>query len=148
MFPVHKQEKVPVRRIIPPSGRHHRSLDSAWHGQERPMADYSDTPLYKKLGVKPDTRLLLLDAPDNFLSEIQPLPLGAEITIDSTQPIDIVLLFVQQEEELQARFAALAALLPPSGGLWIAWPKKTSRLPTDLTFDIVQQIGRREVFLG
>ncbi|MEP7289141.1 MAG: DUF3052 domain-containing protein [Chloroflexota bacterium] len=105
------------------------------------MPDYSKTPLVTKLGMKLGSRLLLINPPQGFVEELGTLPPDATLIEDSGDPLDIVLLFVEREGELRERFELLAARLIPTGMLWVAWPKKASKVPTDLTFEIVQPIG-------
>ena len=105
------------------------------------MAGYSGTPLPKKLGIKENQRIALLNAPKNFLPELGELPEGASIVTRVTAPLDLALLFVDRESVLQKQFARLAKKLSPNGMIWIAWPKKSSGITTDLIFDRVQRIG-------
>ena len=105
------------------------------------MAGYSGTPLPKKLGIKENQRIALLNAPKNFLPELGELPEGASIVTRVTAPLDLALLFVDRESVLQKQFAHLAKKLSPNGMIWIAWPKKSSGVTTDLIFDRVQRIG-------
>jgi len=104
------------------------------------MAGYSGTPLVKKLGIKAGFNVALVNAPSDFVVK---LDLPPEVTINSRsrKPLDFVLLFVKSEKELKASFSAHAARLNPSGMLWVAWPKKSSGVTTDLSFTNVQAIG-------
>jgi hypothetical protein len=101
--------------------------------------DYSGTPLPRKLGIREGSRVAVLGAPDSF--ELGPLPAGVEVLARARGPLDVTLLFVTRRAELERRFPTLARALEPDGRLWVAWPKKASRLPTDLTFDVVQGVG-------
>jgi hypothetical protein len=103
--------------------------------------DYSGTPLPKKLGIREGTRILVSGAPEGFDEILGPLPTGVQRLGRAGSSMDVVVLFVSEERELASRFAKLAAGLHPAGRLWVAWPKKASRLPTDLDFDIVQRCG-------
>lgn len=105
------------------------------------MAGYSSTPLSKKLGIKENSRLALVNAPDGFQDYLGPLPEGAEVVKRLTKPLDLVLLFVTAERALGRDFAKLADKLATNGMIWIAWPKKSSGVATDLSFDNVQRIG-------
>lgn len=100
--------------------------------------DYSGTPLTKKLGIREGSRIALVGAPAGF--DPGPLPAGARVC-SARRPLDVVVLFAARRAHVERRFATLAAALEPDGRLWIAWPKKASKVPTDLTFEIVQQIG-------
>jgi hypothetical protein len=100
--------------------------------------DYSATPLPKKLGIREGSRLFVAGAPDGFLETLGP---NAALVPEPRGPLDVVLLFTASRDELEARFPALARELAPAGGLWVAYPKKVSGVPTDLTFQDVQEIG-------
>ena len=106
--------------------------------------DYSTTPLWRKLGIGEGSRVRLLNAPDGFdeaLVAIAPLPPAVDFLRRSAKGIDVAVLFTTERRELERRFRALAATLEPDGRLWVAWPKKASKVATDLTFEIVQAHG-------
>ena len=105
------------------------------------MAGYSSTPLAKKLGIKEGSRIGLVNAPENFTSELGELPNGAEFVKRLTNSFDIILFFVLTERALMRDFARLAKKLTTNGMIWIAWPKKSSGVSTDLSFDSVQRTG-------
>ena len=105
------------------------------------MAGYSGTPLIKKLGVKPGFRVAVVNAPRNFKTELGPLPATAKYTPPTSEALDLILLFVRSETELATRFAPLAVNLSRNGMIWVAWPKKSSGVVTDLAFNNVQRIG-------
>jgi hypothetical protein len=104
------------------------------------MAGYSGTPLPKKLGLKEGSRIALINAPKDFARELGELPDNAQIVTRVTKPIDIVMLFVIRERALLRDFDKLAKKLA-NGMIWVAWPKKSSGVATDLNFDRVQRIG-------
>ncbi|HEX6471721.1 MAG TPA: hypothetical protein VF069_21660 [Streptosporangiaceae bacterium] len=104
------------------------------------MAGYSSTPLPKKLGIKPGNRVLLVDAPAGF--GLDPLP--ADVIADrkpEATSYDVIVAFCPDLAALTDGFAGWRALLAPAGGLWVAWPKKSSGVPTDLTENAVRDIG-------
>src|SRR5438045_4893573 len=105
------------------------------------MAGYSSTPLGKKLGIKEGSRIALINAPQDFRSQLGQLPQKVEFVKRATRPLDIILFFVLSERELTREFAKLAAKLATNGMIWIAWPKKSSGVSTDLSFASVQRIG-------
>ena len=105
------------------------------------MAGYSGTPLPKKLGLKEQSRIAFIKAPKDFQSYLGPLPEGAELVKRLSKPLDLVVLFVTSERVLARDFAKLAEKLATNGMIWIAWPKKSSGVATDLTFARVQRIG-------
>ena len=105
------------------------------------MTGYSETPLPKKLGIKEQSRLAFVNAPKNFQTYLGRLPAGAEVVKRLTKPLDLVLLFVTSERALARDFARLSDKLATNGMIWIAWPKKSSGVATDLSFERVQRIG-------
>ena len=105
------------------------------------MAGYSGTPLIKKLGVKEGFRVALVNSPKDFVKELGPLPTGAKFAPSTSKSLDLILLFVRSEQDLKRRFLELASNLKASGMLWIAWPKKSSGVKTDLSFTNVQRTG-------
>ncbi len=105
------------------------------------MAGYSSTPLAKKLGIKEGSRIALINAPNHFENEMGKLPDRVEFVKRLTNSLDIILLFVLTERALAKDFSRLAKKLATNGMIWIAWPKKSSGVATDLSFNSVQQIG-------
>jgi hypothetical protein len=101
--------------------------------------DYSTTPLATKLGVREGSRVLVVAPPDGF--SLGPLPAGVETARSARGRLDVVVLFTRRASELRRRFSTLAKALEPDGRLWVAWPKKASSLPTDLSFETVQRTG-------
>ena len=104
------------------------------------MAGYSGTPLVKKLGIKSGFSIALVNAPNGFSKGLD-LPIDVEIDTRSREPLDFAFLFVKSEAELRVAFSQYAARLKPAGMLWVAWPKKSSGIATDLAFNNVQAIG-------
>ena len=105
------------------------------------MAGYSGTPLPKKLGIKEGSRIALVNAPKDFESELGELPDNVEFVKRPTKSLDIILFFVLSERALVRDFAKLAARLTANGMIWIAWPKKSSGVVTDLSEQRVREIG-------
>jgi hypothetical protein len=104
------------------------------------MAGYSGTPLVKKLGIKDGFNLALVGSPQDFVSALT-LPKNVSVNSRARKPLDFVLLFVKRESELQEKFSQFAARLQPAGMIWVAWPKKSAGVATDLTFNNVQALG-------
>jgi hypothetical protein len=107
------------------------------------MAGYSGTPLPQKLGIKPECRLGVFNAPVDLAHILGALPAGVAAS-DAGRgrgPFDVMLCFVSQAARLEAALVKLRPKLDPAGGLWIAWPKKASGVSTDVTEGIVRQIG-------
>jgi hypothetical protein len=105
------------------------------------MAGYSGTPLSKKLGIKPGAALHLVNAPADAEAWIAPLPEGVTRPKPGTQNLDVAVLFTTQAADLTRRFERLKAALKPAGGLWVSWPKKSSKVPTDLDENLIRAIG-------
>jgi hypothetical protein len=107
-------------------------------------AGYSGTPLPRKLGIKDGHRVLLAGAPADFdLGELPALDLH-DVDVQrraSTKPYDVIVAFTPDRRTLDRRFPALARRLVTNGGLWIAWPKRSSGMPTDLDENIVRDVG-------
>jgi hypothetical protein len=104
------------------------------------MAGYSSTPLVKKLGLKEGARFSILNAPDGFECELTPLPPSTHV-LGFARDLDFIMFFCKQESVLQKQFERLAKSIKPNGMVWIAWPKKSSKVATDLVFENVQRIG-------
>jgi hypothetical protein len=106
-------------------------------------AGYSGTPLAKKLGLKPDMRLVLLHAPEGYASTLGPLPDGLDLRTRLARSVDLVQLFVTEAAFLAREFAPASRALRPAGALWVSWPKGKgkAKIPTDLDEGIVRTIG-------
>jgi hypothetical protein len=106
------------------------------------MTGYSGTPLVKKLGFKDGFRVGLVNPPAEFRTELGPLPGDVQIMVGKLiKPIDLIVLFVDSQQRLKTEFPGLARKLVTNGMLWIAWPKKASRVATDLSENNIRQIG-------
>ena len=105
------------------------------------MAGYSGTPLTKKLGIKEGDALAFPGAPPGFHNLVEPLPDGVRVKERAVAPVDVVVAFFTRRGELERRFESLAKAIYPDGGLWIAWPKRTSGVPTNLTEDVLREIA-------
>jgi hypothetical protein len=105
---------------------------------------YSGTPLPKKLGIKEGHAVAFVGSPQGFRSTLGELPAGVRVKAQARGPLDVIVLFSTRRSDLERRFSRLARALDPAGGLWIAWPKKSSGVATDLTFESVQAIGLDE----
>jgi hypothetical protein len=103
--------------------------------------DYSGTPLPKKLGIKEGHAASFVSAPPEFRKSLGELPPGVEIRDRPRGPLDVVVLFSRRRTDLERRFGALGRAMDPAGGLWVAWPKKSSGIENDLSFEVVQRIG-------
>ena len=106
------------------------------------MAGYSGTPLAQKLGFKEGFRGGLVNAPKDFEKELGTLPANIEIFVENLRkPLDLVVLFTNSQRDLKREFPRLAQKLANNGMLWISWPKKSSGVATDLSENIIREIG-------
>jgi hypothetical protein len=105
-------------------------------------AGYSGTPLPRKLGIKPGHRVALLGAPDGFEGgTLRELPDGVRVARRAGGRADVIVSFHTRRAELERRLPALRALMEPAAGLWVAWPKRASKVETDITEDVVREIA-------
>jgi hypothetical protein len=104
-------------------------------------AGYSGTPLVRKLGIKPQARLGLISAPEDFLVLLGELPEDVSVRSRARGPLDVIVAFFLDRSELVRRLPALKAALDQAGGLWIAWPKRASGVATDVTENVVRELG-------
>ncbi len=100
------------------------------------MAGYSGTPLARKLGISEGTRFSLVGAQPGFA--IPDLPPAVVLSRDEA---DTILVFCVDRSELASRLREALGRIPASGSVWVAWPKKASGVPTDLSFAVVQEAG-------
>jgi len=107
----------------------------------RATTGYSGTPLAQKLGIKEGTRLLPLNAPTDYGEFLGRLPPGAVITRRGGVTVDIVHLFADRSAELRRHLTALRRQLRPDAEIWVSWPKRTSKVPTDITEDVIRDVA-------
>jgi hypothetical protein len=106
--------------------------------------DYSGTPLWKKLGITEGARVLIVGAPASFaedLGRISPVPDGVAFLSRSARRLDMAVVFATEQTVLERTFFRVKPNLEPNGRLWVAWPKKASKVPTDITFESAQGLG-------
>ncbi|MDQ6798553.1 MAG: DUF3052 domain-containing protein [Actinomycetota bacterium] len=117
-------------------------------------AGYSGTPLPCKLGIRAGSSVVLLSAPEGFEAVLAPLPENVKVTsrlpkgpsgplvgTSAKRCVDVAVLFTTSQADLGRRFAHVAGVLQPAGGFWVAWPKRASGVPTDLTETAVREVG-------
>lgn len=105
------------------------------------LAGYSETPLARKLGLAAGYRALLLGAPRAFRAELRPLPDGVRFARSLDGLFDVIVLFAKRAGELERGLAKARVHMKPACGLWVAWPKKSSGVATELDFERVQKAG-------
>jgi hypothetical protein len=101
---------------------------------------YSGTPLARKLGIDEGGRFAIVADPGDAVGLLEPLPAGAG-RVENARDADVVVLFVTARRELEASIDELAAAIHPDRMLWVAWPKRASRVPTDMTEDVVRDVA-------
>ena len=105
------------------------------------MPGYSGTPLPKKLGIKDGLHVSFIDAPSDVLGELRASLEQCETAKGSRTPLDFAMLFTKSSTALKKEFPRVAKSLAPAGMLWVSWPKKSSGVPTDLTENVIREIG-------
>ncbi len=119
-----------------------RALAAPVREPARPSAaGYSGTPLPKKLGIKADSTLALLGAPPGFTDTLGALPDGVRVVTRAAGRARTIILFARTRSDLARRFSAAMTMMADGATLWIAWPKKTSGLQTDLAESAVREHG-------
>jgi hypothetical protein len=101
---------------------------------------YSGTPLARKLGIREGGTFAIVSDPGHARELLEPLPAGAHLVAEPAAA-DIVVLFTTARDDLEDRIAGLGAAVHPDRMLWIAWPKRASKVPTDMTEDVVRDVA-------
>ncbi len=104
-------------------------------------AGYSGTSLARKLGIKEGVNVLLIEAPEGYRSLLDPLPPLVSFAGRAGQAVDLVHLFVTRKADLQAHLASLRRTLRADAAVWVSWPKKASKVPTDVTEDTIRAVA-------
>ena len=107
---------------------------------ESNLAGYSGTPLPKKLGIKANATVAVLNTPRNFERTLGELPDGVNFTSDINGNAELIIWFIQERVELESRIVEMRNATG-NGGLWVAWPKKSSGVVSDLTENIIRDTG-------
>lgn len=104
------------------------------------MTGYSGTPLFKKLGIKEDSRVWLIGAPAGFESLLDGMPRSASVSRRLRKGIDIAVCFATDASDLVDRVSRAREALPANGTIWTAWPKRASKVPTNITEDRLREL--------
>jgi hypothetical protein len=128
---------------VPPHAARHRQLDPGSPDQMTipRSAGYSGTPLAKKLGIKPGSRVFVSGAPGNYRRLLDPLPNGVSFENAPGPGIDMVHVFVTDKQELSGIMQKLRKQLDSSAALWVSWPKKTARVVTTVGEDGIRALA-------
>jgi len=104
-------------------------------------AGYSGTPLAKKLGIGANARVCTKNAPEKYILLLEPLPSGVSFHLRPTESTDVVHVFVDRKPALSKVLAELRKILRGDAIVWISWPKKSSKVPTDVTEDAIRELA-------
>jgi hypothetical protein len=105
------------------------------------MAGYSGTPLAKKLGIKPGSSVYVDGAPMAYEQLLAPMPDGVRLQAEMDFSTDVLHLFSTSKTDLAAALRRILRHLRPDAALWVSWPKKASRVPTDITEDAIRELA-------
>jgi len=103
------------------------------------MSGYSEKPLSQKLGVKPEAVVVLIDAPEGAERLLEPLPDGAKLRRGNRGRREMTIWFVTERAAFERRFPGIAKAVG-EGTLWMAWPKRSSKVETDITEDVIRDV--------
>ena len=104
-------------------------------------AGYSGTPLPKKLGIKPGMKYLAINAPQEFHDWLGELPEKAQIVTQASPPFMAVHIFVTEIDELTRLLEKYRHALESGGFIWVSWPKKASKVATNITEDVIRAVA-------
>ncbi|MGE0105068.1 MAG: DUF3052 domain-containing protein [Blastocatellales bacterium] len=105
------------------------------------MAGYSGTPLAKKLGIREGTSIVAIDAPKDYLDLLDPLPERVKFSSKIDRTTDIVHIFSADRSALSTALTKFRKVLDPQAMVWVSWPKKSAKVPTDITEDVVREVA-------
>ena len=107
----------------------------------RAGAGYSGTPLAKKLGIGTGHRVWLVHAPANYQALVSPLPDGVTFVSRPSITTDVAHVFTTTRRDLEKRLRDARTTLKPDAAIWVSWPKKSSKVPTDITEDVIREVA-------
>jgi Protein of unknown function (DUF3052) len=105
------------------------------------MAGYSGTPLAKKLGIKEGSRIFLFGAPRNYWDLLAPLPEDVQAVAQIDQDTALIHIFSTEQVELASALRIALERMKPDAVIWVSWPKKSSKVPTDITEDVIREVA-------
>ena len=105
------------------------------------MAGYSGTPLAKKLGLKPGSKVVLARAPKDYLDLIAPVPPNVSVGARISPATDIVHVFSTKRADLATFLISCRSRLKPDAMIWVSWPKKSAKVATDITEDVIREVA-------
>jgi hypothetical protein len=104
-------------------------------------AGYSGTPTARKLGIEAGLRVTVLNAPGDYRRLVDGLPTDLELRASLRGKSDVVHVFVTRQVDLERRIRALRSAIEPDGALWVSWPKRASKIATDVTEDTIRRVA-------
>lgn len=104
-------------------------------------AGYSNTSLVKKLGIKPGFKVRFIDPPEHYFDLLEGLPANIEVLEEAVTGVDFIHYFTKQSSELERDLPALKREIVSNGTIWVSWPKKASRVTTDVTEDVIRNLA-------
>jgi len=105
------------------------------------VAGYSGTPLAKKLGIKAPMTLVAIDAPGEYRAWLGKLPEAVAIVSKTSRPLRAVHVFATSKAILEKYLRGCRERLEPTGFVWISWPKRVSKVETDITEDVIRELA-------
>ena len=102
---------------------------------------YSGTPLAKKLGIKAGGRVFVTGAPKTYLQSLEPLPEGVTFAKMVSESINLIHIFAASRTKLAAALAQYRKAMRADATIWVSWPKKASKVPTDITEDTIREVA-------
>lgn len=107
-----------------------------------PNVGYSGKPLAEKLGIKPGTRVLAINAPRAYRKMLRPLPARVSFVRPATaEEVDLVHLFVSRRAELEGELPRQRRKMADTSAVWVSWPKKSSGVSSDVTEDVIREVA-------
>ena len=107
----------------------------------RVAAGYSGTPLARKLGIAAGDEVFLIGAPKDYREIVAPLPDGVRLVSQMGKATDVVHVFAAERAKLEKAIQTALTKMKPDGVIWASWPKKSSKVQTDITEDTVREIA-------
>ena len=104
------------------------------------MAGYSSTPLVKKLGIKEGARVFVKNAPVAYTELTGSLPHGVQLKSRMTNDLDLIHIFTKSRPELDDFLVKAITVIKKNGAIWVSWPKKSSKIPSEVTEDVIREI--------
>ncbi|HEX7996683.1 MAG TPA: hypothetical protein VF506_22425, partial [Streptosporangiaceae bacterium] len=136
-------DRARARGVMLPIGRSETVLEGTAEAMTAQVG-YSGTPLPRKLGIGEDDEVVVVGAPDSFTDGLAD-QIGDEAQIHTdladSALFDVIIAFVTRRAELEGQLDLFRAKMAPSCGLWIAWPKQASKVPTDVTENVIREVA-------